>query len=83
MSISSNEEKFAAQTCQAPVAVETAVGSKWKNNTLMTPVGGGVTLQPREALLSANLLEDDGGKVQKLHDELDLKQLADGRWWWD
>ena len=83
MPIFSNEEKFAVQTCQAPVAVETAVGSKWKNNTLMTPVGGGVTMHPNQALLSANLLEDEGGKVQKLHDELDLKQLADGRWWWD
>jgi hypothetical protein len=83
MPIFSNEQKFAVLTCPAPVAVETAVGSKWKNNTLMTPVGGGVTLHPREALLSANLLEDDGGKVQKLHDQIDLKQLADGRWWWD
>ena len=81
--IFSSEEKFPVQTCQAPVAVETAVGSKWKNNTLMTPVGGGVTVNAREALLSANLLDDDGGKVQKLHDGLDLKQLADGRWWWD
>ena len=83
MPIFSSEEKFPVQTCQAPVAVETAVGSKWKNNTLMTPVGGGVTVNPREALLSANMLEDEGGKVQKLHDGLDLKQLADGRWWWD
>ena len=83
MPVFGSEEKFPVQTCQAPVAVETAVGSKWKNNTLMTPVGGGVTLHPNEALLSANLLEDEEGKVQKLHDGLDLKTLADGRWWWD
>ena len=30
-----------------------------------------------------NLLSDEGGKVQQLHDQVDLKQLAEGQWWWD
>ncbi|HEX3655849.1 MAG TPA: DUF1598 domain-containing protein [Pirellulales bacterium] len=78
-----SEDKFPVQTYQAPVEVETAVNSKWKGNRLMTPVGGGVSIHANQALAADNLLTDDGGKVQKQRDQIDLKQLADGQWWWD
>jgi hypothetical protein len=78
-----SEDKFPVQTYQAPVEVETAVNSKWKGNRLMTPVGGGVSIHANQALAADNLLTDDGGKVQKQRDQVSLKQLADGQWWWD
>jgi len=82
-SLLTSEDKFRVQTYQAPVEVETAVNSRWKGNRLMTPVGGGVSIHASQALAADNLLGDDGGKVQKQHDQIDLKQLAAGQWWWD
>jgi hypothetical protein len=49
----------------------------------MTPVGGGVHMQPRQALASENLLRDDEGKLSEVRDGLQLGDLADGQWWWD
>jgi uncharacterized protein DUF1598 len=83
MPVFGSEEKYAIQTYQAPVEVETAVASRWKGNRLMTPVGGGVTLHPELALSAENRLPDDGGKVQKLRQQINLQQLAEGQWWWD
>ena len=78
-----DEEKFAVETYNAPVEVESAVNSIWKGNQLMTPVGGGVTVRAHEALATDNLLSDDGQKVEKTHQNTTLKGLADGQWWWD
>jgi hypothetical protein len=77
------EAKFAAETYRTPVQVETAVTSVWRGNTLMTSVGGGVTIRAEQALDSQNLLNDEGGKLQLKHGQVDLKQLAEGQWWWD
>ena len=83
MSLLGDESKFPVRTYTAPVEVETAVASRWKNNTLMTPVGGGVTIHAEQALLGENLLDDEGGKIKQAHDQIDLKNLAADRWWWD
>ena len=66
-----------------PVArqVETAVASVWRGNQLMTPVGGGVHIEPDLALGAEKLLEDDG-KLHAVRVDADLK-LAEGQWWWD
>ena len=63
-----------------PVEVETAINAVWRQNRLLTPIGGGVTLQPRMALDSPNLLLDEEGAVAKARGE----KLAapEGRWWW-
>ena len=79
----SDEAKFPVETYQTPLEVETAVNSKWKGNRLMTPVGGGVTLHPEQALSMDNLLTDEGGKVKHLREQIDIKQLPAGKWWWD
>jgi hypothetical protein len=77
------EAKFAVETYRTPLQVETAVTSVWKGNTLMTPIGGGVTIHAEQALDAQNLLPDEAGKLQGLHQKVDLKQLAPGQWWWD
>jgi hypothetical protein len=66
-----------------PVAqqVETAVASVWRGSQLMTPVGGGVHIEPELALGAEKLLEDDG-TLHAVRVGTDL-QLAEGQWWWD
>ncbi|MCA9101939.1 MAG: DUF1598 domain-containing protein [Planctomycetales bacterium] len=61
--------------------VQTAVASVWRGNQLMTPVGGGVHIEPEMALSAEALLEDDG-KLGALRSDTRL-ELADGQWWWD
>src|SRR5262249_54895895 len=56
-----DENTLAVQTYNAPQQVETVCTAVWKGNQLMTPVGGGVTIHPREALQSKNLLPDEDG----------------------
>ena len=77
-----DEKSFAVETFDIPKTVETACNALWKGHTLMTPVGGGVQIQPAQALEKSNLLTDEKGKVAKLHEELKPK-LAKGQWWWD
>jgi hypothetical protein len=83
MPILLDESKLKVQTYTTPVEVETAVASLWKGNRLLTPVGGGVTLHPEQALSSLNRLADEGEKVEKLRQKIDLSGLAEGQWWWD
>lgn len=78
-----NEELFPVQVYKAPVEVDTVVTSMWKQQQLVTPVGGGVRIEAQHALDSANLLPDEGSKVEKAHNGLDLGKLAAGQWWWD
>ncbi|HEV3342514.1 MAG TPA: DUF1598 domain-containing protein [Pirellulales bacterium] len=83
MEVLGNEELFPVQVYKAPVEVDTVVTSMWKNNTLVTPVGGGVRIEAEQALESANLLPDEEAKVAKAREALDLSKLADNQWWWD
>ncbi len=78
-----DEAKFPIETYNAPVEVETAVNVVWKQSTLMTPIGGGVTVRAHEALDDENLLADEGDKVDKLHQATTLENLSEGQWWWD
>jgi len=78
-----DEQKVPVETLAAPKHVETAVNSVWKGQTLMTPVGGGVHIEGKEALTSSNLLEDKDEKVKKAHKSIKLDSLANGQWWWD
>ena len=48
----------------------------------MTPIGGGVTIQPTEALKADNLLPDKKDKLSKTREGVKLN-LAKGQWWWD
>jgi hypothetical protein len=66
-----------------PKQVETAVNAVWKGSSLMTPIGGGVDIQPLNALSSKNLLQDGDGAVQKVHADTVLTHLVPGQWWWD
>ena len=78
-----NEEKYPIETYRAPVQVDTVVTSVWKGNRLLTPVAGGVTIQPRMALSTENQLDDEKGLTAKAKAATTLDGLKPGQWWWD
>jgi len=78
-----SEEKFPIETYRAPVQVDTVVTSVWKGNRLLTPVAGGVTIQPRMALSTENQLDDEKGLTAKAKAATTLDGLKAGQWWWD
>jgi hypothetical protein len=68
---------------KTPKQVETVVAAVWKGSRLFTPVGGGVTIRPQDPLQAAKSLPDNDGKITELRESIDLKDLPEGRWWWD
>jgi hypothetical protein len=78
-----DETKCRIETFETPKTVETACTAVWKGNRLMTPVGGGVSVQPHEAVESHNLLKDEKGAVKQARESVKLEGLAQGQWWWD
>ncbi len=83
MDVLMDEEAFPVETYTVPTQVETAVNAVWKGNTLLTPVGGGVNLQPRQALLADNLLQDANGELTKRRATVKMTGVAKDQWWWD
>jgi hypothetical protein len=77
-----SEKEFAIETYSIPKTVETAVNAIWKGHTLMTPIGGGVTIEATEALKDDNRLADKKGKVAKTRAGVKVN-LPKGKWWWD
>lgn len=78
-----SEQNYPVETLNTPVQVETTVTAVWKGARLMTPVGGGVHIEPTQAIKSSNLLADEEGKLDEARAAIDLKQLAGDQWWWD
>jgi hypothetical protein len=76
-----DEQICAVERFQAPTVVEPAINAVWRGSRLLTPIGGGVTLQPRMALDSPNLLMDEKGTVAAARGE--KLSVPAGRWWWD
>ena len=83
MSLFSDEGKFPVETVNAPTRVESAVTSYRKGNTLVTPIGGGVQMEPRLALASEYVLKDEQGTVKQAFQQTKTDKLAEGQWWWD
>jgi hypothetical protein len=83
MELFGNEAAYSVQTGKAPEQVETAVSAFWRGTRLMTPIGGGVNIQPRLALVSSSLLPDEQGAVKKQRSEITLDHLKPDQWWWD
>ena len=63
--------------------VAPVVNAFWKGNSFMTPIAGGVSIQPRVALNSDRINVDESGEIQKKRDSVVVDLLADGQWWWD
>jgi len=83
MAVLGDERQFPIEIYETPKSVETACTAVWKGNRLMTPVGGGVQMQPLEAVKPENRLADENGMLKKTHESIQLGNLAKGQWWWD
>jgi hypothetical protein len=83
MPLFGSEERFPVETYPEPKQVESAVNVVWKGNTLMTPIGGGVQIEPALALSEGALLKDEQGNVAKLRQDIDIQQIDQATWWWD
>lgn len=82
MELFSDEERFPIEVFETPKTVATAVNAIWRGNRLMTPVGGGVSIQPLEALTSENILDDTNGSVSETR-TASIRELPADKWWWD
>jgi hypothetical protein len=82
MEVLGDEKVITVETYNAPKQVATAVNAIWKGHRLMTPVGGGVQIQPLMALAPEKRLADKDASVDKLRQQTKL-ELAKGQWWWD
>ena len=78
-----DESQVSVETYTAPEQVETAVNAIWRGNTLMTPLGGGVHVEPRLALRSENVETDTVGANKKAQELAGPQDLDPGQWWWD
>ena len=76
-----DEAAYAIETHPAPKQVDPAINAVWRDARLLTPIGGGVVINPQLSLDPANLLADEGSEVQKAR-EAAIELPAD-RWWWD
>jgi hypothetical protein len=83
LGVFADESQFPVETYETPRQVESAVNVIWKGNTLMTPIGGGVHMEPLQALKTDNVMADDEGKVSQGYGKISLKDLPEGQWWWD
>ena len=82
MAFFGSEKAYPVEVYDIPKTVESAVNAIWQGNTLGTPIGGGVQIQPTHALESDKLLSDEKANVSKLHESV-KPNLAKGQWWWD
>lgn len=76
-----DEKVYAIERLTPPTEVETAINAVWRNNRLLTPIGGGVTVHPRRALDPPNLLVDEKGAVDAAR--TGAQDLPADGWWWD
>lgn len=83
MPVLGDESTYQLSTYTAPEQVETAVNAVWRGNTLMTPLGGGVQMQPRKALSSETLVVDRQGENNQVKQSAGPADLKPGQWWWD
>ena len=83
MEFFTDEEQFPVESYQAPKQVETAVNAIFKGNRLMTPVGGGVDIQPLKALAEDKIKVDTRGKIKKIQSQVSTEALDQDQWWWD
>lgn len=83
LGIFADEDKLPVEVLPAPRQVETAINAVMKGSRLITPIGGGVQIQARNALKEENVKKDADGSVAKVRSATTLENLAEGQWWWD
>ncbi len=80
MPILGDETKYAIETVSAPRFAPAACALYFKNNRLMTPIGGGVQIQPQIALEAENIISNSDKDVQQAEQAV---KMPSGKWWWN
>jgi hypothetical protein len=83
LGVFANEQQVPVETYEVPKQVESTVNVVWKGNMLMTPIGGGVNIQPMRAIQKDILVPDEEKEVETKRASVSLSNLAEGQWWWD
>ncbi len=83
LDVLTNEEKLSIRTRNTVKHVESVVTAVFRNNQLITPVSGGVTVYPMDQVRGDKVSVDTSGKNEQLRDEVKLSNVQDGQWWWD
>ncbi|MEZ6080035.1 MAG: hypothetical protein R3C56_31485 [Pirellulaceae bacterium] len=83
LGVFADEDQLPVVVLQAPRQVETAINAIMIGSQLVTPIGGGVTIQARYALEQGNIQADQGGQIKHQHDQVKLDGIAADQWWWD
>lgn len=78
-----DESKVSVERFNAPTKVNAAINAVWKNGLLLTPIGGGVNIQPRIALRQDNMKVDESGAISKAKRSINVTDLQQSQWWWD
>lgn len=78
-----DESVASVEVLPEPTKVEAVVNVVVKGRSIMTPIGGGVNIQPRVALNSDRVKIDSEGKINELKDSITFDDLQDNQWWWD
>lgn len=83
LGVMADEQSFPIETYSTPKQVESAVNAMWRGNVFMTPIGGGVNIQPRQALVPERRQPDSDGALRQQREQITLDSLQAGQWWWD
>ncbi len=78
-----DEKLMPTERFNAPRQVPPVMNAMMKDGLLMTPIGGGVSIQPRYALNSDQVQEEKNGEISEVRDSAVLSGLANDQWWWD
>ncbi|MFK7737663.1 MAG: DUF1598 domain-containing protein [Pirellulaceae bacterium] len=77
------EDELPVQVFPAPKQVDTAINAVMKGRRLITPIGGGINIQPSKALDSENIAGDESGQLSKTYENIGVQDVAASQWWWD
>lgn len=83
LGVFASEDQLPVQTLPAPRQVETAINAIMKGTRLITPIGGGVKIQPQKALSAENLKSDEDGAIGSQRAVVGSVEIPAGQWWWD
>ena len=78
-----DESKMPVEILEPPTHVAPVANAVWKGNVFMSPIAGGVNIQPRVALNSDRMKTDEEGRIDKVKNEIELDNLTENQWWWD
>lgn len=80
-----DENKFRTEIMNPPQYVAPVANAVMRNGLLMTPIAGGVAVQPRIALNSDRIIHDSEGNISNARQQQAqaLNGLKDNQWWWD